>query len=502
MAGTETGCHARLSSSGAKGRGEDLVSSHGCCPRHRRKTSRSSECNHSARGIGAGSIALPANRRGPASPRLGHRAGARGGTKNALLAWLRCLREASDRASQPWVALETSPGNVKSLPISGFHVPVRCTRELFSIGLNPLPETSSDASSMTCWPPRHACVVTSAIAQGQISQEHCSPWTFAVAPRGAAGAGLLERFDFEYLMRACWSWPNYERTLLDQTYRGVVQYQIQYANRAACPGACRNPATIGPMCTSNYQYRHLGVAGPGLKRGLAEDLVIVLCHAIVTHWSRAESLRESAAAGRRRTSRCLRFFTRRWIIRPRGCHPGKPAQLSARSWAIIKAWAFCAGLPAAGQADAKAIPLLPRSAGMRSVAAGARATNCRQNPFGRFRVGRITKAGDRRRKRHANFHQSKFASPEVHLLSNGRYHVVVTMRAEVTAGGRTLRSAGGARMPRGIAGNFYLSSRYGNRGILVHRLPADPAHVPSGMKPSSPRAARVSPSQCRHGSPH
>ena len=43
---------------------------------------------------------------------------------------------------------------------------------------------------------------------------------------------------------------------------------------AACRGAFRNPATTRSTFSLNYQYRAFGVPGLGLKRGLGEDLVI------------------------------------------------------------------------------------------------------------------------------------------------------------------------------------------------------------------------------------
>jgi hypothetical protein len=53
-----------------------------------------------------------------------------------------------------------------------------------------------------------------------------------------------------------------------------VERQIEYGGSAACRGVFRNRATTRSTAALNYQYRAFGVPGLGLKTGLAEDLVI------------------------------------------------------------------------------------------------------------------------------------------------------------------------------------------------------------------------------------
>jgi hypothetical protein len=68
--------------------------------------------------------------------------------------------------------------------------------------------------------------------------------------------------------------PTYENTLLDQTYRAVVRRQIAYGNQRGVPWGISESGYNTTDQHLNYQYRAFGVPGLGLKRGLANDLVI------------------------------------------------------------------------------------------------------------------------------------------------------------------------------------------------------------------------------------
>lgn len=78
---------------------------------------------------------------------------------------------------------------------------------------------------------------------------------------------------FEYLMPML-VMPNYENTLLDQTNRAAVARQIEYGKQRGVPWGVSESGYNTVDLHLNYQYRAFGVPGLGLKRGLAEDLVI------------------------------------------------------------------------------------------------------------------------------------------------------------------------------------------------------------------------------------
>jgi len=78
---------------------------------------------------------------------------------------------------------------------------------------------------------------------------------------------------FEYLMPLL-VMPTYENTLLDQTNRAAVQKQVEYGRKRGVPWGISESGYNMVDANLNYQYRAFGVPGLGLKRGLGEDLVI------------------------------------------------------------------------------------------------------------------------------------------------------------------------------------------------------------------------------------
>jgi cyclic beta-1,2-glucan synthetase len=113
-----------------------------------------------------------------------------------------------------------------------------------------------------------------AIAQGQIPQE--SWFALGRLLTSAAGEPALLSWSgsmFEYLMPMLLM-PSYENTLLDQTCQAAVQRQIEYGAQRGVPWGVSESGYNATDTALNYQYRAFGVPGLGLKRGLAEDLVV------------------------------------------------------------------------------------------------------------------------------------------------------------------------------------------------------------------------------------
>ncbi len=112
------------------------------------------------------------------------------------------------------------------------------------------------------------------ISQGQLPQES---W-FALGRLLTATGGdpvLLSWSGsmFEYLMPLL-VMPTYENTLLDQTYKAAVAAQVEYGKKRKVPWGMSESGFNTIDVHLNYQYRAFGVPGLGLKRGLAEDLVV------------------------------------------------------------------------------------------------------------------------------------------------------------------------------------------------------------------------------------
>jgi cyclic beta-1,2-glucan synthetase len=113
-----------------------------------------------------------------------------------------------------------------------------------------------------------------AIAQGKVPQESWFALGRRLTPAGDTEVLLSWSGSmFEYLMPLL-VMPTYENTLLDETYRGVVRRQIEYGKQHGVPWgiseSCYNTVDVNLI----YQYRGFGVPGLGFKRGLGQDLVV------------------------------------------------------------------------------------------------------------------------------------------------------------------------------------------------------------------------------------
>jgi cyclic beta-1,2-glucan synthetase len=147
------------------------------------------------------------------------------------------------------------------------------TRHLLAIGYN-VDGFRCDASvyDLLASEARLCCFV--GIAQGQLPQE---AW-FALGRllTTAAGAPVLLSWTgsmFEYLMPLL-VMPAYEGTLLDQTCRAAVARQIAYGKQRSIPWGVSESGYDRLDAAQNYCYQAFGVPGLGLKRGLAEDAVV------------------------------------------------------------------------------------------------------------------------------------------------------------------------------------------------------------------------------------
>ncbi|MFH1468392.1 MAG: glucoamylase family protein [Pseudomonadota bacterium] len=113
-----------------------------------------------------------------------------------------------------------------------------------------------------------------AIASGQLPFEH---W-FAMGRRltTARGRQVLVSWSgsmFEYLMPLL-VMPAFEGTLLDRTCQAAVARQIEYGGARGIPWGISESCYNITDVEGTYQYRAFGVPGLGLQRGLSDDVVI------------------------------------------------------------------------------------------------------------------------------------------------------------------------------------------------------------------------------------
>ena len=146
-------------------------------------------------------------------------------------------------------------------------------RDLLSIGYN-VDDRRRDAGYYDLLASEVRLASFVAIANGQIPQ---ASW-FALGRQLATleGKTVLLSWSgsmFEYLMPML-VMPSYENTLLDETMRGAVERQVRYGRQRGVPWGISESGYNTTDAHLNYQYRAFGVPGLGLKRGLAADLVV------------------------------------------------------------------------------------------------------------------------------------------------------------------------------------------------------------------------------------
>ena len=147
------------------------------------------------------------------------------------------------------------------------------SRHLLAIGYN-VGERRRDGSFYDLLASEARLTSFLAIAEGHLPQESWFALGRLLASVG--GAPVLMSWSgsmFEYLMPLL-VMPSYEHTLLAQSCRTAVERQIEYGAARGVPWGMSESGYNGVDGLLNYQYRAFGVPGLGLKRGLAEDLVI------------------------------------------------------------------------------------------------------------------------------------------------------------------------------------------------------------------------------------
>ena len=192
-------------------------------------------------------------------------------------AWLDELRtliaEASQRAGARLAAVEGLALQSNELAHMEYDFLFDKARRLLAIGYN-VSEHRRDSSyyDLLASEARFSSFV--AIAQGELPQESWFAMGRLLTTTG--GEPILLSWSgsmFEYLMPLL-VMPTYENTLLDKTCKAAVASQIEYGRKCGVPWGVSECGYNAIDVNLNYQYRAFGVPGLGLKRGLAEDLVI------------------------------------------------------------------------------------------------------------------------------------------------------------------------------------------------------------------------------------
>ncbi|GLK95836.1 cyclic beta 1-2 glucan synthetase [Achromobacter xylosoxidans] len=266
-----------------------------------------------------------------------------------------------------------------------------------------------------------------AIAQGQLPQE---TW-FALGRQlsTAAGGTVLLSWSgsmFEYLMPRL-VMPSYAHTLLEQTCVSAVRAQIEYSDKLGIPWGMSESAYNLFDAGMNYQYRAFGVPGLGLKRGLADDVVVApYASMLALMVAPDEACRNLQRLAKERLLDRYGFYEA-IDYTPRRLPPGKTGAIVQAYMAHHQGMGFLSiasvllgrTMQARFEADPsfQATMLLLQERIPRAAAAYAKAAE--------LSVIRTTALGQPEASVRV-LDTADTAIPEVQLLSNGRYHVMVT----------------------------------------------------------------------------
>ena len=181
--------------------------------------------------------------------------------------------EVRERARERIGTLEQLAQTAGELALMDYRFLYDNTRDLLAIGYN-VDERRLDPSYYDLLASEARLASFVAIAQGELPQEN---W-FALGRLLTTSGGepvLLSWTGsmFEYLMPML-VMPTYAGTLLDQTCRAAVARQIEYGNQLNTPWGVSESGYNTRDTHLVYQYRAFGVPGLGLKRGLGDDVVI------------------------------------------------------------------------------------------------------------------------------------------------------------------------------------------------------------------------------------
>ncbi len=183
------------------------------------------------------------------------------------------IRQGSHRAQERIKQLEKMAAQCQNLADQDYDFLYDPSRNLLSIGYDVSKHRRDDSFyDLLASESRLSSFI--GIAQGKLPVEH---W-FSLGRLVTIWKGKTILLSwggsmFEYLMPQL-IMPGFENTLLGQTCRAIVDYQIVYGRMQGVPWGISESAENMTDAGLNFQYRSFGVPGLGFKRGLENDLVI------------------------------------------------------------------------------------------------------------------------------------------------------------------------------------------------------------------------------------
>jgi cellobiose phosphorylase len=266
-----------------------------------------------------------------------------------------------------------------------------------------------------------------AIAQGYLPQENW--FSLGRTLTQVNGRPVLLSWGgsmFEYLMPQL-VMPSYENTLLEQTCQTMVARQIAYGEQRGVFWGISESGYNATDANHYYQYRAFGVPGLGYKRGLSDDLVVApyasALALMVAPEAAAENLQALAAAGMLGPYGLVEALDYTPARLPRGKNLAVVnSYMAHHQGMVLLSIAYCL-LNRPMQKRFTAEPLFQAAA----LLLQERVPKISPAYSHAFETSeRPRESGEEREALMRIFNTPHTPVPEVHLLSNGRYHVMVT----------------------------------------------------------------------------
>jgi cellobiose phosphorylase len=264
------------------------------------------------------------------------------------------------------------------------------------------------------------------IAQGKLPVEHWFALGRLITIRH--GKTILLSWSgsmFEYLMPQL-IMPGYKGTLLGQTCNAIVGCQIDYGRERGVPWGISESGENRTDSNLNYQYRSFGIPSLGFKRDLMADLVVAPYAAVLALMVKPEE----ACANMQRMSKKgyegrYGLFEAIDFTPTRAAHDHSPAVIKSfmahhQGMSFISMVNFFTGNVMVRRFESdplfQATTLLLQERVPKAAPFLFKPLTCLRVPDS------FQDAGDQLR----IFTTAQTIVPEVHLLSNGRYHVMIT----------------------------------------------------------------------------
>ena len=196
----------------------------------------------------------------------------------AAMEWLKSLEQALQQAGEQAQTLRAriAAMQVRATQLADemdFGFLYNPKRRVFHIGYN-LDSGLLDANYYDLLASEARIASIFAIAKGDVPQVH---WLYLGRPvTRVNGMNVLLSWSgtmFEYMMPSLFL-HSYEGTMLADSMRGAVHHQITYGKSKGVPWGISESGFYRLDSSQNYQYHAFGAPGLGFKRGLADDLVI------------------------------------------------------------------------------------------------------------------------------------------------------------------------------------------------------------------------------------